>query len=565
MVTPTLGAAFTKAIEVGRNLGPRGMPVTLERVDHVFEDSRIEVLGVRIPVVGAGLRGLRAGDKVAVSWQAGRPVAAIRHSARRSGAVTPNPRLQGALVEELIYAPAANGSSERDYWFRNGTLLNRLGVSTALGTNPSAAHNTWGLDRIHFVARSFAPFASVPIYHVFVLEADGSARTPDQIITTEPTASLVRSYDPRDSTLALGTFTTIYGGGTFTHIQPVILGPLLATGYSSGDGAVKFVGVIDDYLLDDRGHLLLSLRLVIIYFYDSVLPNWGTTRPYIVDLTDNLILYNGTTDIVAAFGVTVHNPVLINLDTLPRTPAPPPQGQLLDPFGQYGLFFLTARDGVLTLLAGAGFQWAVSAPAGAANPPLFNMATQFGILGPTGFQELRPFTFGTSTLGATDGIYFIGSNEDYLCWLPFSGVGGLQTHLPFGAIAAEVRMTKFTAPVDEEAVGSVAAWFAPQLRLLEPDALYDTRDSNEIGHAFVAFQGELGAIELDADTPDFPPRESRGPESGFLLDYPEANAFIPAFLADTIGGLNATDAYAALVDVTDYQLILDTAANELPV
>jgi hypothetical protein len=86
MVTPTLGAAFTKAIEAGRNLGPRGMPVTLERVAHVFEDARIEVLGVRIPVVGAGLRGLRAGDQVAVSWQRGRPFAPSRR-ARGRGAL----------------------------------------------------------------------------------------------------------------------------------------------------------------------------------------------------------------------------------------------------------------------------------------------------------------------------------------------------------------------------------------------------------------------------------------------------------------------------------------------
>jgi hypothetical protein len=149
MAAPTLGAAFQRAIEAGRNLGPRGMPVTLERASRVLEDGRVEVLGTLIPVTGAGARGLRAGDMVAVSWQKGKPVVAIRHSARRSGPVTPSPRLTEPLVEELFVAVRPE-DGVLDLWFRNFDQcvplhLERFGIVSPSGGVWSPANDRFAV------------------------------------------------------------------------------------------------------------------------------------------------------------------------------------------------------------------------------------------------------------------------------------------------------------------------------------------------------------------------------------------------------------------------------------
>jgi hypothetical protein len=208
MVTPTLGAAFTKAIEAGRNLGPRGMPVTLERVAHVFEDARIEVLGVRIPVVGAGLRGLRVGDQVAVSWQRGQPVAAIRHSARRSGAVTPLPRIAPSLIEELFIVGAVGS---RTIYFRNAnlstllTLSNGTTIRQAMEADPDEVK--WGTHEDAFFVR--AGF----IYSIFTL--DRSA--PGRPFESPPVATLLRTEQPWDGNILLASISASATGQWVTH------------------------------------------------------------------------------------------------------------------------------------------------------------------------------------------------------------------------------------------------------------------------------------------------------------------------------------------------------------
>src|SRR4030095_14388970 len=198
MARPTLGDAFTRAIEAGRNLGPRGMPVTMERISHVTEDGRVEVLGVRIPVIGAGLRGLRAGDEVAVSWQAGKPPAAIRHSARRSTPVTPSPRL-GTAVEELFIATNTT-SGLVEVWFRNDQQVTNLELRVHMDADP--VYVKWATRSDGFVVATAA-------HHYYICTL---SRTADQILRApQPSATVVRDEQPLDQNIPLvqaqNTFT----------------------------------------------------------------------------------------------------------------------------------------------------------------------------------------------------------------------------------------------------------------------------------------------------------------------------------------------------------------------
>jgi hypothetical protein len=261
MATPTLGAAFTKAIEAGRNLGPRGMPVTLERVAHVFGDARIEVLGVRIPVVGAGLRGLRAGDQVAVSWQRGQPVAAIRHSARRSTPVTPSPRLTTGVVEELFRA-ARPDDGVFDVWFRNFDQCIPLRID-AHGVSPVGSPR-WGPNNNWFYVTSFEPITFSPRWCVFRIDRDeGTTFPPGESIVDR--ISLAYCWTPADSSMALAQIAAANQVG---DLAVPITFTLTPANPSTGPDAWGFAGMatkswtgganMKDVNLDTDGNLIIT-------------------------------------------------------------------------------------------------------------------------------------------------------------------------------------------------------------------------------------------------------------------------------------------------------------------
>jgi hypothetical protein len=151
MATPTLGDAFARAIFKGRNVAPNGMPVTVERMTQVFTNGDVEVLGVRIPVSGMGAGALRAGGRVAVAWQQGRPLVAIAHSARRTGAPVPLPVGGGGIVEELFIAGEAGA---RDVYFRNDQQVTALAIRDQLPSDPVRVR--WGATMRHFVVETGA-------------------------------------------------------------------------------------------------------------------------------------------------------------------------------------------------------------------------------------------------------------------------------------------------------------------------------------------------------------------------------------------------------------------------
>jgi hypothetical protein len=551
MVQPTLGAAFTHALEAGRNLGPRGMPVTLERVTQVFEDGRVEVKGVRIPITGGGgARGVRAGQMIAVSWQRGQPVVAIRHSARRTGPVSPQPRVGGGVVEELIYAPIQQGNSTRDNWFRNDTVLGRL--HTALGGQAK-----WGLSRSHFFTTTFGvhtePIVFYQIYHVYTIGApDGTPRTPDQVLTDVPTATLVASYDISQSPITLGTYTTMYTslGDPVIYNPPVVLGTLFTDEYNSGDGFMLYRGVVEDAMIDERGHLLVALKVIIFYNHDFAAFQVSHV-PYVVDLTDGVVIFDGLTQAPALFGVTAINPTLVDLDNLPENV----------PYAIYEMQFCHAAVGDVSLIMSAWYHGAGPSQ------------RKWMIRTPTTSLVLQDLT------ATFMGIYYVGGlSEGYAFWVPFPKTtdtgDGLFPFLPVnvippGAIATlGVNMTRFNEPSDTVQVSAdLDSFFTPRLILLDPTAFYNTTDDNDTGHFFVEFLEANGDIALDTAAAGFPLRDTRPNEkAGFLLEYPEDLAFIEAYLAAISEGETPVDAFGKLTGVTSYQLILDTTvAGELPI
>ena len=558
-MNPTFAAALLRALQAGRNLGPRGMPVTEERVTAALEAGFIEVNGRRIPVTGHGARGLRPGAKVAVAWQRGQPTVAIRHSARRTGPVSPSPRRLQGIVEELINAPVTAGSAIRDIWFRNDTVLGRLQINTTATTYDSPR---WGLSRQHILVQR-----SLRQYAVFTIERD-----PEQVLTDLPVATLEREYDVGASTIVLGQYTTVYSGFTFN--PPIVLGTLVSPpqpSYNSGDGGVQYFGNITDAIVDDRGHLLISVTVVVRYFVFTQ-PFWATLIPYIVDMTDSVVLFDGVVECPALFGVTAHSPqsIQLNLPALPNTGTP--NFMLLDPFPMYDLFFLNAADGELTLIAGAAYHW----EAYDASSHLSNAKSMAMVRTPTSSLVILPLTTGTGTSTPSEKVLVVpGRSDEYVFWVPHHVPGGQGTTLArslsavLGTTTSGVNMTRFVDPTDTVAVSAdVDTFFAPRLLLLDPTALYNTTDANdETGHFFVEFLEADGDLALNAAASGFPVQDARpGETGGFLLEYPDDLRFIQTYLDGWTEGEDPLDAFLLLDVFTAYQVILDASVvPELPI
>lgn len=196
MATPTIAEAFARAIRKGRNLGPDGQPVTIERVTRVLGGDQVEVRGAIVPVTGLGLRALRAGSPVAVGWQKGRPVVAIAHSAKRSGVPVPLPVLGEQLVEELFIAQRPE-DDVRDVYVRTFEGVSALRLDRFLDT---AGFSTlrWGPTNEWFFVQEGSK------HHIFHFD-----RTPDEpVAASDDLVDLVtldRTEDLSTKTMTLLT------------------------------------------------------------------------------------------------------------------------------------------------------------------------------------------------------------------------------------------------------------------------------------------------------------------------------------------------------------------------
>jgi hypothetical protein len=200
--TPTLGAAFAQTVFKGRNVGPNGMPVTLERITRVLGGGQVEVLGAVIPVSGMGMSTLRAGSRVAVAWQQGRPVVAIAHSARRTGAPVPLPVVGGGIVEELFIAGEAGS---RDVYFRNDQQVTNLELRQLLPSDPKRVR--WGVGMRHFVVETGDPTLE---------DQAAAAEHPSGFLRTVKQYTLFRFTEGVDPLAVQGPNNSVERVGVFT-------------------------------------------------------------------------------------------------------------------------------------------------------------------------------------------------------------------------------------------------------------------------------------------------------------------------------------------------------------
>lgn len=281
MATPTLPEAFRRSMVKGRNLSPQGLPVTVERITQLIGDGQVEVLGVRIPVTGLGARGLRAGAQVAVAWQRGRPLVALAHTARRSGAPVPLPRPTAPLVEELFIGTRPE-DGVKDVFFRNFDAVTPLRLDRFLLT---AGFSTvrWGPLNDRFVVQA----ASV---HVFKFD-----REPDEPLDAgEDPSDLVALERTED----LSTNTTV-------------LAVVPGVGNVTPQDTLRVQRISVSLAVD--GSLIGSFRLHEIHPFNAVwanipAPNFATDPinantfpaggewPIIADLTNRVVLFSGYAD-----------------------------------------------------------------------------------------------------------------------------------------------------------------------------------------------------------------------------------------------------------------------------
>lgn len=204
-MVPTLAEAFRRAIAKGRNLAPNGMPVTLERIVAIYGNGQIQVScqaygPAVIPVTGEGLRTLRAGQKVAVAWEKGRPVTAIAHTAKRSGAPVPLPRPTGGVVEELFA-----DSASRQIWFRNDTIFEPILLFPAeFGIQRPRVR--WGKGSAEYFVLIGDNDSLIDVYQLD-RPADNEPYPEGQI----PVATRVRLYDLFADMHAYGAMTFHFG------------------------------------------------------------------------------------------------------------------------------------------------------------------------------------------------------------------------------------------------------------------------------------------------------------------------------------------------------------------
>lgn len=364
---PTLGAALTHALEAGRNLGPRGMPVTLERVTQVFEDGRVEVNGTRIPIAGSGgARGVRAGQMIAVSWQHDQPVVAIRHSARRTGPVSPQPRLSEPLVEELWIAPRP-GDGVTDVWFRNYDQCVPLQLDR-FGIVPTEV--VWGPTNDRLLVQSGGIILNtVPIQHTIKYHVMKFQREPFTPFRRGDDAAAFLALE-RTEDLAASTLVVASLGGLGDGVESI-------SGAALGPHEVKyapsaFPGVFNivwafagnpSPTLDDEGNVILTWSIsssggasggAFQYFQ---LIYRGTV---IVDNTRQLILLDTWSSIaaLAELGAGLTPPTAINFGDFAgpvTTISTPPDGLwayapgafFVEQFIYLQPILVTARDGVV--------------------------------------------------------------------------------------------------------------------------------------------------------------------------------------------------------------------------
>src|SRR5262245_5040128 len=240
------------------------------------------------------MQGLRAGDTVGVAWAKGRPLVAIRHTARRSGVVPPLPQVGQPVVEELFIATRPQDGVV-DVYFRNYDQVTPLRVPERLGIAGAAIDEVrWGPANDRFFIRD----GNV----VYVCKLDREPFT-----AFRPAANAATSYTlertENTTTKSIPLVTLAFDGQSNPASLPVTTQP--GTGYAL---------TIVDYQLDTSGALILTYRLTVGAFalpgnlpadstFVASLVNFGGqpgidggySYPMVVDYTNSVVLLDGFT------------------------------------------------------------------------------------------------------------------------------------------------------------------------------------------------------------------------------------------------------------------------------
>lgn len=286
-MVPTLSEAFRRAIAKGRNLAPNGQALTLERIVQIYGNGQVQVScqaygPAVIPVTGEGLRTLRAGQKVAVAWEKGRPVVAIAHTAKRSGAPVPLPRTPEPLIEVLFIAGPPGA---REIYFRNDQQVTALGIRPQLIADPDEVK--WGTRGDDFLVRVGS------LYYTFTFDRND---LDDPLLAAEPEPKLLKLERPWDGETLLATVqhdvsrtvetpcvffsevsTLDDGLGGVDHLTGTggLASPLVRTASFSGTGALRLTEAavsngnitVLDAALDFAHNLILTVRLHLLGEY----------------------------------------------------------------------------------------------------------------------------------------------------------------------------------------------------------------------------------------------------------------------------------------------------------
>lgn len=167
--------------------------VTTERVDRVAADGTLEVRGHLVKPTGRV--SILAGDRVAVAWHKGQPIAVYFNEGRRAKSADVEGQVEGDVVEELYIDGVAG---KRDVYFRNDHVIQALKVRPFLTADPEAV--VWGTSRDAFVVR--VGTGSTLRFSVFTMQ-----RKKDTPQTKPGRVTLRASYTPWEKATTLVTLT----------------------------------------------------------------------------------------------------------------------------------------------------------------------------------------------------------------------------------------------------------------------------------------------------------------------------------------------------------------------
>lgn len=293
-----LGPLFAELRRRRQSSQPAEDEIRIETIEAVLPNNRFLILGAEVPATGT--IPLRAGQRVPVIFQQGRPTVIPMWSARRAQFPVTLPPTAGQIVEMLFIAQTSTGKIE--VFFRNDQQVTNLNVRDSLPADPDFVK--WGSAGDRFVVRTSTLHSSFGVevghavkYHVFrLVRPSASSPLPSRdgkkvLGSTVVTSEFEVTVDPFAGTIQLvtidfvgsltgtshSTILTFIPGvpNQFAHDAdtpisqsrsqslslPIVLDARIVDG-QGGFGGTNFKSAhIDDVYLDDDGHVIVLLQV----------------------------------------------------------------------------------------------------------------------------------------------------------------------------------------------------------------------------------------------------------------------------------------------------------------